>query len=971
MASDRLVERYLRDPAASLKHNAAIALSDKAIAAISSRARFIDLLPGERLSAKVDRDARGERYYLIAEGQVGVCRAYSEIDTQPLEVKVRKGTPGHERPLLAYLTRGEVFSDGYVSQMSSGSGLDVAALMETVLVAVDRHALAEVMAKLPDFEDSLRDRVERTRARVGGTRDPARRVPQDFFLRHNYSFATTLKVIDLEACIGCDGCERACESRHGTSRLVRKGPVLGSLAFPIACRTCVDHRCLPACGFDSISLDPNGEVRINQKTCVGCTACQAACPNGVIEMVETPYTVADFPRPLPNTDNDGRTNVEGLFLIGEASGTALIKLAINGGVRAIEAIAKELQPSPPGPSPSELVDVAIVGAGPGGLSAALSAREKGFSFHVFDKGAFATTLQSYPRKKLVMAEPAHIPLYGSLWMKDASKEEIIERWNEILTTTGLEIRSNEEVTQVKKAEDGNFDVTTPKGKYRARRAIMATGNRGSPRKLGVAGEGEPRVQYTLTEPEEFRGKHLLVVGGGDSAVEGAMSLAEIPGTTVAISYRQDKFGRIKAKNKDRIEQFEREKKLEVILSSTVKALEDGVVVLSTPAGSRRLNNDVVFAMLGAEPPTKLFQGAGIEIIEPGTEKMGLLAQSRGSRFFANKCDHCAEHGDQACITACPTDAIFELRPSDVFVDPNEPDAMIDEARFREGLERAGRSLLKSAMPYILAAIALVTVALGLECFLRAMMPERSLEGMIYGSAGVTFESGRGLGFYLGIAGLGFMALTSAYPLNSRLGWLRKLAKTRIWLVLHIALGFMGPALVTYHTRMKLDRWPTIAFAAMWAVVLSGALGRYLFTWFRRSSGLADLENLEIDHSRAKAIEDAKGISGRTRLFAMSSDQGAELVGLLAPIALLWHQLNTFFRGLKLRYVELADVDDPALRRRALELFQRRAKNQRSRLFLGTAEKSAAVWRRIHLFATIALFVVAALHVVVALMYRTT
>ncbi|MBI4822182.1 MAG: NAD(P)-binding domain-containing protein [Deltaproteobacteria bacterium] len=971
MAHARLVERYKRDPIASLRDNPAVALPARALETLGARAEFVDLLPGERLSARLSKDRHKERYYMVAEGQVGVCRAYSEIDTDPLEVKVRKGKPGHDRELLAYLSTGEVFSDAYMLMSASGSGVDIAAIMETVLVAVDRHELAELMAKDPGVEEALRERIDRARSRIGSAREPARRVPQNFFLRHNYSFATTLKVIDLEACIGCDGCERACEERHGNARLVRKGPVLGRLAFPIACRTCVDHRCLPACGFDSISLDPNGEVRINQKTCVGCTACQSACPNGVIEMIETPYTVDDFPRPLPNTDNDGRTNVPGLYLVGEAAGSALIKLAINGGVKAIEAIATELAAEPK-PSVPGVTDVIIVGAGPGGLSAALSCREKGLEFVAFDKGSFAMTIQTYPRKKLVMAEPAHIPLYGSLWMKDASKEEIIERWTEILTTTGLPIQSNEEVTSVTKGADGLFDVKTSKGAYRSRRVVMATGNRGSPRKLGVAGEAEPRVQYQLTEPEDFAKKHVIVVGGGDSAVEGAMSLAEIRGTTVTLSYRQDKFGRIKAKNKERLDEFQRDKKLEVILSSKVKALEPDAAVLETPEGTRKIPNDFIFAMLGAEPPTKFFQGAGIEILEPGTEKMAALATSRGNRFFANKCDHCAGHDDQACITACPTDAIFELQPSEVFVDPSNPEGRIDETRFREGLERAGHTGLKRALPYILSALALATVGLGLECFLRAVMPENSVAALILGTIeGVSFESGRGLGFYLGIAGLAAMAITSGYPLNSRLGWLRSVAKTRIWLVLHIALGFMGPALVTYHTRLKLDRWPTIAFLAMWAVVVSGMLGRFLYTWFRRSSGLAELESLEIDHSRFKAMEDAKGMAGRTRVFAMSEGAGEQIIGLLAPIALLWHQLTTFTRGLRLRFIDLRDVDDPLLRRRALELFRKRARNQRSRLFLGTAEKSAAVWRRIHLLATLALFVVAALHVVVALMYRTT
>jgi len=936
--------------------------------------RSVELEPGQRLEG-LAKDSSVECTYFVVTGQVWVVLADAARaplrppSTQEL-LELARGWR-----FIASFGAGDLFSDAYLPLRPTtvGGGLDCVAATKVTLAVLPSDDVAEVMRRERKVAVALTARNLAMRRAYFAHAAESKRLVQDFYLRHGYSFAKTIKVIQLDRCIDCDGCEDACAARYGTARLRRVGPKLGVLSFPLGCRSCVDHRCVHACGFDAISLDAaTGEVKIDTRRCVGCTACKTTCPNDVITMVETPYVVEDFPNALPDTDGSGRSNVPGLYLAGESSGAPLIKLAINSGVKAVEDMAK--QPSV-APGPAGRVDVAIVGAGPAGLAAALACQEHKLSYLLFDKGTYATTVQGYPRAKLVMAEPAHIPLYGELWLKDTTKEQLVAKWGEIIEKTGLALRSHTEISAVTRLADGTFELSAGAASHRARFVLLAVGTRGSPRKIGVEGETEARVKYALADPDEHRGRHALVVGGGDSAVEAACSLADA-GATVTLSYRKESFDRVKARNRTRVDEYAAAAKLTLTLKSTVKKLEAKAVVLKTDAGEKRVPNDIVFAMLGAEPPTKFFEKSGVTILAPGSEGMARLAASRGTRQFANKCDHCADFHGEACVRACPTGALIEVPPDELFFNSaSSSHRLFSELPFLVGLDVyfARHRPLWRFILWLLALVAVVGV--GLEAFVRAHAPEMSLAHAWWRHSGrtvtVAFASGSGLGLGLGYVGATLMALAALYPVHKRLPWPRHIAQSRAFLAVHVWMGFVGPILMTYHTGFKLDRWPSLAFWAAWLIVFSGILGRYVQSWFRRGVGLAELEVQSLAEERARLFSRWQGARGRTRVFsAVEPLPGAPIRFVaLAPAVLLIDRLRVGLLATWLRFVTLRALGTPEMRAAALRNFVDRARADRRRRFADALARSVVFWRRVHLVASVGMFVVASIHIAFGLLYK--
>jgi thioredoxin reductase len=258
-------------------------------------------------------------------------------------------------------------------------------------------------------------------------------------------------------------------------------------------------------------------------------------------------------------------------------------------------------------------DVAVVGSGPAGLSAAIAARHAGLDVVLLEQGTLAETISKYPRRKLLLAEPVKVPLYGDLWVADASKEELLEIWSRAVERSGIRVLAHRRVEEIEPAGEVFF-LRAGAETFAARRVVLAMGRRGTPRRLGVPGEEKAKVFYDIVEMEAFAGQRVLVVGGGDSAIESALGLANQPHTPVTLSYRGDTFARVKDRNRAKLEAAVAAGKVTALLGSTVREIRDDVVVLEHEGHAHVLPNDVVIVRIGGEAPYPFLERIGIRIV---------------------------------------------------------------------------------------------------------------------------------------------------------------------------------------------------------------------------------------------------------------------------------------------------------------------------------------------------------------------
>jgi len=365
--------------------------------------------------------------------------------------------------------------------------------------------------------------------------------------------------------------------------------------------------CVTVCPEGVLGIRHGQAVAVTAARCIGHGLCERACPMDAIQLVfGTEKRGVDLPRVKGNFE----TNVTGLYVVGELGGMGLVANAFEQGRQCMEGIASETEHGPDG-----LLDLVIVGCGPAGLSASLTALAKGLRFVTVEKEDLGGTVRHYPRKKLVMTRPVKVPGYGKLPVRDIHKEELIELWEEIAGKAGLQVRTGETVTGVDRVAPHHFRVSTSRGVLEAHRVILAIGRRGVPRKLGVPGEElSPRVSYSLREPEAYSGDRILVVGGGDSAVEAALALSEQPGNQVRISYRGEAFSRIKPGNHQRVEAALSRSALEILWSTTPREIGTGRVLLAHETrGDVDVPADQVFVFIGGELPTAFLRASGVEI----------------------------------------------------------------------------------------------------------------------------------------------------------------------------------------------------------------------------------------------------------------------------------------------------------------------------------------------------------------------
>jgi putative YpdA family bacillithiol system oxidoreductase len=362
--------------------------------------------------------------------------------------------------------------------------------------------------------------------------------------------------------------------------------------------------CTKACPEQGILQLIGGKAAlVNPARCIGHGQCQAACPVDAITLV---FGTEKRGVDIPHVKGNFETNVPGVFIAGELGGMGLIRNAVSQGCQAVQSVSNQVREDKAG----EMIDLLIVGAGPAGIAASLQAKKEGLRCVTVDQEDLGGTIYTYPRQKLVMTQPMELPLHGKVKFREVEKEPLLELFTTIVREHKLDIRAGEKVTAIESV-DGYYKVTTSKGEYETRKVLLAIGRRGTPRKIGCPGEKSDKVTYRLLEPEKYKHQHILVVGGGDSAVEAAMALADQPGNKVHLSYRSEKIFRIKEGNLARFEKYTNEGRLQLILNSTVTNIRPDSVVLDQAGTELTLQNDQVFVLIGGVLPTEFLKQIGI------------------------------------------------------------------------------------------------------------------------------------------------------------------------------------------------------------------------------------------------------------------------------------------------------------------------------------------------------------------------
>jgi thioredoxin reductase len=675
----------------------------------------------------------------------------------------------------------------------------------------------------------------------------------------------------------------------------------------IGCGVCVD-----ACPEEGVLEIVHGQALVvHGARCVGHGRCAVECPVGAIAL-----TLGDLQerRDIPAlTETLESATQPGLFLAGEVTGYALVRTAISHGTAVGTEVARRVRELPA--RSSDVRELVVVGAGPAGLACALQARLAGLDFLVLEQEELGGTVAKYPRRKLVMTQPVELPGFGTLDRESYTKEELIELWQQVARAMELPIRTGQVFEGVRRELDGTFTVRTAQGTVRARHVCLALGRRGTPNRLGVPGEERSKVAYALLDAHSYRERRILVVGGGDSAVEAAIGLSEQEGNQVTLSYRRAAFSRIKARNEAQLVQAQADGRLNVLLDSDVESIDDHEVHLRvrSSAGERRvtLPNDEVFVLAGGKPPFELLEQSGISF-DPS------------------------------------------LRPK---IEP---------------LAESGSGLARALLVALCCALAVLAWVLWERGYYGLPLHERALA-----PGHEWLRPAAGLGLLCGVAATALILVNLAYLLRRGEYLAVRFFSLQRWMTSHVVTGVLALLFALVHAGMAPRA--TVgghALAALAVLVVTGAIGRYFYAFVPRA---ANGRELELEEVQARLAQLSGEWDKENRAFGERVRQRVQSLVLAGHWrGSLGQRLRALFtsqRDLRRALAELATTgrEEGIAQVQLHETLQLARKAHRAALAAAHFEDLRALmgsWRYLHRWVALYMVLIVVLHIVAALRYAS-